>query len=164
MTPALIDGGEQLRDRVFMTRQNHPRPDIRQRQEDKSPLRDSGVGQDEVGILMRKPVTVQEIEIDGSWTVARMVVGTPQDRLDLKEMLQELIRRKISGNLQGGIKKRFGITGAIDRSRFIDPGTDDGIGARMQIEQFPTGSLEVKQARLDVGPEGDACSHKMVSR
>jgi hypothetical protein len=164
VTPTLVDGSEQLSDSTFIPWQNHPRPDIRQRQKDESALRDPGVGQNEVDIPLRQPVTVQEIEIDGSRAVAGMVVGASQDGLDLKEMLQELVRRKIGRNLQGGIEKRFGITSAIHGSRLINPRADDGVGARMQIEQFAPGSLEVKQARLDVGPEGDACSHKLVSR
>lgn len=122
------------------------------------------MGQNELGILHRQTVTIQEIQIDGPRAVARMVIGTAQNGFDLKEVPQEFIRREMGRNLDYGIEKWFRVTSAVDRSCFKDPRSEDRLGSLMQVEQFPAGGLEVKQARLDVGPEGDACSHKAVSR
>jgi hypothetical protein len=140
-------------------RKNELWPDVSQGSEHEAASCDPRMRYGKVGFGERDVVIVKQIYVDCPGAVF-LLIGRPAEvSLDAFEAIEKFVRPHFAGQFERGVEEQRRCCRAADGRSLVDLGAKYWLRSIVKAEKAATGGLEIKEARLDIGPESNSGAH-----
>ncbi|MFA7343981.1 MAG: hypothetical protein WC003_06730 [Terrimicrobiaceae bacterium] len=102
---------------------------------------------------------IEKIQVEGARSVEFMIRRPPQFDFDVLEIGEQIERRDLGGEFDGGIEEGRGAIRAVHRGSFVDIRAKERAGAIVEGKEPPPALAQVSEAVAEVGSQCDADSH-----